>query len=509
VTRIPWFEWWWANQWRFIRIPQRFHVATGTGEEKGQNLQEVVKFLTTGLKERYFDIKAASSLALGKTGDGASARVIRLLLKSKHDVVKESAILALGMLKDEKSVPQFQRFLEDRRYPQNVRVHAAVGLGLIGGDGAGPLLRKALETEHGDKTGMTVEIRAACCLALGAMKHAPALGPLIKILESNDADPRLRAMAATALGKFETATVMLEGGGEVSPAVHLLTALQTTKPPAVRRSAMLALGNVWYEGLGSSLIDLHRNDPDPWVKNLSLLLVAEKEESPNVKAALHRRLREILRGTKEDRNLVNFAAVAAGLSGDEEAVPLLRSLFRKDRKEDTRAAAAVGLGFLKDADSTAAFLEVLGGSSSHFLKSFCCVAFALMEKGDERVSKVLRGLVTDPKNANTLRSTASIALAKIGDFGAVHLMCGLMEKGDGAFRKLMVVSVGYFRDLGTFPPLKKLFKSSRTDYETKALIMVALGYIVERDHPPLLRGLFENYNYLLLFPNLTRMSRIM
>jgi HEAT repeat protein len=214
-------------------------------------------------------------------------------------------------------------------------------------------------------------------------------------------------------------------------------------------------------------------------------------------------------GTKEDRNLVNFAAVAAGLSGDDGAIPLLRSLFRRDRKEDTRAAAAVGLGFLADEDSIPAFLEVLSGSASHFLKSFCCVGIALMEKGDDRVSKVLRGLVTNPKNANTLRSTASIALAKIGDFGAVHLLCGLLDKGDTAFRKLMVVSVGYFRDLGTFPPLRKLFKSSKADYETKALIMVALGYIVERDTPPVLKALFENYNYLLMFPNLTRMSRLM
>ncbi|MHC4599896.1 MAG: HEAT repeat domain-containing protein [Planctomycetota bacterium] len=509
MTNLPWYEWWWANQWRFIRIPQRLHVATGTGKEKGQSLAEVVKFLTSGLKEPYFDIKGSAALALGKTGDKESASKIRLLLKSKHDEVKESAMLALGMLKDEKSIPQFQRFLEDRRYPQSVRVPAALGLGLIGGDKAGPPLMKALETEHGDKTGMTVEIRAACCLALGALKYRPALGPLIRILESNDADPRLRAMAATALGKFESSTIMLEDGGEVSPVEHLLTALQTTKPPAVRRSAILALGNVWYEGLGSSIVDLHHNDPDPWVKNLSLLLVAEKEKRPDVLKALKRRLREILGGAKKDRNMVNFAAVAAGLSGDEEAIPLLRSLFGKDRKESTRAAAAVGLGFLKDEDSTPRFLEVLCGSGSQFLKSFCCVAFALMEKGDERVSKVIRGLVTDPKNTNRLRATASIVLAKIGDFGAVHLLCGLLEKGDRDFRKLMVISVGYFRDLGAFPPLKKLFKSKKADFETKAFIMVALGYIVERDHPSLLRNLFENYNYLLTYPNLTRLSEIM
>jgi HEAT repeat protein len=509
VTKIPWFEWWWANQWRFIRIPQRLHVATGTGDEKDKSLTEVVKFVTSGLKERYFDIKAASALALGKTGDEGSAKVIRQLLKSKHSVVRESAVLALGMLKDTKSLPLLQRFLEDRRIPQNIRVHAAVSMGLIGSDGAsGPLL-KALETEHGDKTGMTVEVRAACCLALGVMKHEEALPTILKILESNDSDARLRAMAATALGKFESPSIMLKDGGEISPAVHLLTALQTTMPPAVRRSALLSMANVWYEGLGSSLVDLHKSDPDPWVKNLSLLLVAEKEESPSVKDNLNRRLRDILDGTGEDKNLMNFAAVAAGLSGDEEAVPLLRKLFRESSSDDTRAATAVGLGFLKDHDSIPALLGAMGSSSSDFLKSFCCVAFALMEKGDKQVSGALRAIVVDPKNANTLRSTASIALAKIGDFGAVHVMCDLMEKGSGPFRKVMVVSVGYFRDLGTFPALKKLFKSSRTDYESKALIMVSLGYIVEREHPPVLKNLFKHYNYLLMFPNLTRMSRLM
>jgi HEAT repeat protein len=508
VTAVPWYEWWWANQWRFIRIPQRLQIATGTGEEKGQALEAVGKFLNSALKERYFDIRAAAAIALGKAGEPSALKGIRPLFKARHEVVRQSSFLAAGMLKDEKSIPLLTTILGDRRQSQALRVYAAVALGLIGSDEAGSPLLEALTTAHDKKTGMTLEIRGAAALSLGLMKYKKAVPALVKVFESTEEDHRLRAITATALGKFETPSIMLEAG-EISTSSRLLSALQTTFPPQVRRAAIMALGNVWYEGLGSSLIDLHDTDPDPWVKNLSLLICAEKITNPNVKRVFHKKVRELITDSRTSLGVRNFAAVAAGLSGDTEAIGDLRSLFQRSRKEDTRAAAAVGLGFLKDVDSIPLLLDGMKSTESAFIKSFCCVSFALMEKGDPRVSAMLRALITDPKNTGLLRSCASIALAKIGDTAAVNLLLKYLGKGSGKFRKLMVISVGYFRDLGTFVPLQTLFKSPRADYETKALVLVSLGHIIEKEHPPVLKKLFLHYNYLLQFPNLSQIFRIM
>jgi HEAT repeat protein len=340
------------------------------------------------------------------------------------------------------------------------------------------------------------------------MKHKEAVAPLIRILEDPEADERLKAMAATSLGKFETPSIMLEGG-EVSTATRLLAALQTTQPPVVRRSAMMALANVWYDGLGSSLIDVHANVADPWVRNLSLLVCAEKVTNPAVKAQLHRRLRKIVSEPRGEPNLANFAAIASGLSGDTEAIPLLRRFFQRQKKDDAKGAAAVGLGFLKDTDSIPMLLEGMRESDSPFLKTFCSVAFALMEKPDPRVSQALRAILADPKNTGHLRATASLALAKMGDFSAVQLLLKFLDKGNRGVRQLMVLSVGYFRDLGTYIPLKQFYEKTGKDYELKALTLVALGFIVEKEHPPLLKKPFLFYNYLLLFPNLTRIYRLM
>ncbi|MHC5035917.1 MAG: HEAT repeat domain-containing protein [Planctomycetota bacterium] len=508
MSRVPWYEWWWANQWRFIRIPNRLQVVTGTGKEKDQAVESIMTFLKEGLKHRYFDIKASAALALGKTGETSAAKAIRPLLRARNEIVRESAILAVGMLKDGESLPHLQKILEDRRYSQRSRVHAAVAMGLLGISGGAEGLIRMMETEEGKTTGNTIEIRAASCLALGIMKHKKAVPSLIRLLESKETDPRLRAMAATALGKFESATIMLEEG-EVSPGALLLASLQTTVPTPVRRSAMMALANVWYEGLGGFLIDLYRTDPDPWVKNLSLLVVAEKIINPHLKRKFQKNIRELLTGSQKDVNLANFGAVAAGLSGDSQAIPILRVQFQKARRDDTRAAAAVGLGFLKDEESIPQMLSTVRGSGSDFLKSFCCIALALIGKGDRRISTSLRAILSDPECQGGLRSSASIALAKIGDHEAVGLLLKTAERGDRRTRQLLVQSVGYFRDLGTFVPLKGIYESPRSGNDIKTLTMVTLGYIVERDTPPILQKIFLNTNYLLMFPNLQRMAKYM
>jgi HEAT repeat protein len=471
-------------------------------------VSHIVDFLESCLKDKYFDIRGAAALALGKAGNPDAAKAVRTLLKSRNDVVRESALLALGMLKDSKALPLMKRILADRKQTQSLRVHAAMAMGLLGDHGAGPELLEALQTEANDRTGMTPEIQSAAALALGIMKWKKAAAPLIEIIRSLDRPPGLRAVAATALGRFQAPSIMLDAG-EVSTTAPLLSALQTNQPPQLRRAAIIALAHVWYEGLDSSLLDIHTSDPDPWVRGLSLLVLAEKIDTPHGKAQFGKRVRRILEEPRKDPSLTNFAAVAAGLAGDTESLTLLRDLFSGAPKEDTQGAAAVGLGFLKDKESIPLILAGMHRTPSTFLKSFCCVAFALMEEGDKRVSKALKGILADPRNGGNLRACASIALAKIGDFSAVRILLDQLSKGDKRFRQLMVISIGYFRDLGTFLPLREFYKNRKTDKETRALVLVSLGYIVEKEHPPVLKTLFLHYNFLLQFPNLRRIFNLM
>jgi HEAT repeat protein len=510
TANVPWSGWWWANQWRFLRVKSRMQVESGTGGEKDRAYEEITRFLGKALRNKYYDVRSAAALALGKARAEGHAKAVAALLGSKHEEVRESALLALGMLGFKPAIPAMVGILEDKRQPQSVRVNAAVGLGILGDTGAGDDLLGILGTEPTDANGMTVEIRAAACLALGLMKCEKAVAPLVRLIRDSEGDPRLRAVAVTALGKFRASTLRLEAG-EVSASGTILEAMSGSNPYQVRRAAIMSLADVWYEGLGTNLFDLHRNDPDGWMRCLSLLVLAEKVEDPGLEKAFHKRLKELLTGERvESRSLVNFAALAAGLSGYREAAGPLRTLFQESKKEETRAAAAVGLGFLKDTDAIPLLLEGLRGSSSPWLKSFCCVSFALMGKGDRRVSAELRAILTDPKCLGHLRSSACIALAKIGDASAVNLLYRFLEKGgDRTLRQLLVISTGYFRDYGSFLPLRKVYDSRNTAYETRALVCVALGYIVEKEHPPVLKRIFKHYNYLLTFPNLHRIFRMM
>ena len=64
-------------------------------------------------------------------------------------------------------------------------------------------------------------------------------------------------------------------------------------------------------------------------------------------------------------------------------------------------------------------------------------------------------------------------------------------------------------DPGTFLPLKAAFDARKTEGETKALIVVALGNIVEKEQPPVLKRIFRYYNFLLTWEDLKRIFRLM
>ena len=71
-----------------------------------------------------------------------------------------------------------------------------------------------------------------------------------------------------------------------------------------------------------------------------------------------------------------------------------------------------------------------------------------------------------------------------------------------------IVALGYFRDFGTVADLKRVYKST-SNAESRALTVVALGYIGERSEVPVLRELTVDFNHLSVFQRMPALDMIL
>lgn len=115
--------------------------------------------------------------------------------------------------------------------------------------------------------------------------------------------------------------------------------------------------------------------------------------------------------------LVGALCIGLGLSGDQGAIPELRTTFQDENDAETRGFAAVGLGLLQARESIEEITQVLRRSQyrAELLKR-CAIALGLM--GDDEVADELVEMLAQ---ASSLAGQASIAegLGFIGDRRAV------------------------------------------------------------------------------------------
>ncbi|MHC5037808.1 MAG: HEAT repeat domain-containing protein [Planctomycetota bacterium] len=472
---------------------------TGEGGKEAVR-KEIVQFLQKGLKQPHFDCKASAVLALGKMKEKTAGPHVLSFLRMRNPTVRESAALGLGMMEYGKAVPVLMKVLENPKGDKSLRVCAALALGMAKAESAGPLLLEILNRKTGKRGGENLEVQCAACYALGVLRHADGWAPLVRIIRSADSDENLRATAVSALPKFGK-TTLLTTQGEISIPQMFMNLLRTDSSAMVRRSAVLALGGVWVRGLGQSLALFHRQDPDLWVRCLSLLVLAEHAGKTGEEGMA----RKIFRGLIEkprDRSLRDVAMISAGLSQDEEALPLLRAILKEEDYGSSWAAAAMGLAFLKDEESLPEILKGLHGTGNPYKKAYACMAIALLGKGNEQASVLLKGILAGKTHPH-LRATASMALARIGDDSAVAMLLDMLPKvSEPSFRKMTAISLRYFRNLNALPVLKSCFEGKKTDKETKAMILVAVGCLGDEREVPILREISSGYNFLLPFPKL-------
>src|SRR5260370_1101684 len=125
--------------------------------------------------------------ALGNIGDPRAGPTLLRLARASDDMVRLSAVQALGLLHDKSAVPELARLVDDAAAPPLLIKKAIVSLGQIGDPAAIPALEHGLVLE---RQGVSFLPESSFALFLIG---PPALEPLLKMAQ--DQDPAYLAWA--------------------------------------------------------------------------------------------------------------------------------------------------------------------------------------------------------------------------------------------------------------------------------------------------------------------------
>lgn len=511
--KLLWTEWWHFNQARFTRIESKVATVTGGSKKTGETgVDALAKFLhenALSSKEKHFDPKSAAALALGKIGGDAGMKSKKELEKlvrngKEHKYVRESAALALGMMRSTTSMPLLTQVVVDRSQEERLRVHAAIGLGLMRDASVVPQLLAVLARSD-DR-----QVHVAATIALGLIGDRSAASRVVAILRSRQTNNVVRACAATALGKIGQSKV---GGTDV---VGLLrTLILTDKDDDVRRAVALVFyrfvkpvdGKKVNPRVRKMVLDtlsrVARNDSDFVTRGFSMIALSEAltvksdaGERANARALFNKRL---VTGERREKG---YAAVALGLLGrtDRECAAPLRKAFSAEKSYLNKSAVAIGLGLMKDVASKKEIAAVVQRNGNSDLRGYCCVALGLLGSNDPGVTKYLVEIVKHV-NVPELKAAAAMALAKLGsNKEALDTLREALKDRNRYFKMSAIMAIGYFRDWTTVKDLETQFKKE-TNPEARAITVVALGYIGETSSTPVLKQISMDFNYIAMFLN--------
>jgi HEAT repeat protein len=158
--------------------------------------EAVLKALSTAaLGDRDLGVRSLSTMALARIGGDGARKALRVLLDKGTAMDLPFTALALGMTGDGPSAPLLRLKFRATR-DASARGALALSLGLLGDLEVAPDLR-AEAFGKGDRT-----LRRHCMTALGLMKDVGA-APALRKLVSEEWDPSLKIAAGTALGLLQ------------------------------------------------------------------------------------------------------------------------------------------------------------------------------------------------------------------------------------------------------------------------------------------------------------------
>jgi HEAT repeat protein len=443
--------------------------------------------LIGALRDQSVDVRVEATFSLGRLKDSRALAPLTSLLSDRDPRVSLAAAESLARLQD----PRATRVLIDSLSSPDwrVRSRATQVLARVAGEGALDQATGPLATALADKDPVVRYYASEALVGIGARaipslieafhSHresdrdraarvlwrigAPAVEPLLAVLQERSATPEMRTASASALGMIgdpraikglalllrderyfvrQRAAQALGRIGE--PAVDLLLEMSSSSTPATREAAVEALGST-----------ASKRAVDRVIESLS-------DSNSNVRSA---------------------AVRALGESSSESAVPHLMALLR-DESSALRGQAAASLAKL-GAVALPSLISALKDSKPSVRQ---LAAEALGDIGSrDAVAPLIELVTTDQSGA---RPEAIEALGKIGDPAAISPILSVLRTGSVAVRKRAMGALAGFRDSRAIEALT-IALSDQND-EVRQAAAAGLGEVADERSIARLERLADN-----------------
>ncbi|MFA4917984.1 MAG: HEAT repeat domain-containing protein [Thermodesulfovibrionales bacterium] len=400
-------------------------------EDSSKTIQEE----TLRSMERFYRKGVSEELITDEIKKLIGDRILDILISyaiSQKPEVKISAILILGLLKDERAFAPLLEISQEEEFAEDVK-RAFV---FIGNDRPESLL-KLFDTENTNQKRFICEVAGRIA--------SPVYYPVFeKFLY--DEDGHIRSLAAIALSRIqdaraieklkilladpyedvqEAAVEALSGFGPLLSVAELVSLLHDVNP-TLRKNAALLLGNI---GAKDAVPDLGftLKDGNVDVRKACIQAFSRLRTEDSIRFLM-------LALTDEDPYIRVSSAISLGRTGGEGVFEAL-SLLISDSDDSVRVAIAKALGMLKDKRAVNLLMELLSDRNGFVVTT--TIESLSRINGDRAKSALLQML---EHNDREVRRTAIKALSSFDDVEGELLP--FLKDGDWATRKAAAEALG-------------------------------------------------------------------
>jgi HEAT repeat protein len=412
----PWEVWWTRNRDNYLSFREPIEWAKVVDNSGSRSItvypayEEALKILGDALADKNHHIAMRAAIALGKTIDTktnpVSIRVIDSLKKANETetryFVKNNILLGSSLSGDNSFVALMKEVSQNKTIPPLRRAYAILAMGNITGE---PELLKIMKTILSEKD--DTEVKSCACLSLGNLKDVSAIPILGKLLNGSDGkkeQPVLRAYAALGLGRIGTKEALNE---------LKKPTLATEKDIDVLSSIVIALGLTHSPDAKDSIIPFLTHKKDAVLRGLAAISLAQIKD-----AKTYDLISEAFQKNKSNE-ADGLMVIALSLTGNDKAKADLRKILENKKSRSLlMAAAAMGLGILKDNEAIPTITKMLNDErqlNDVVLTPYLILSLGLI--GDQKGVEVLQKIwdkIEDNSSLLPYHTNLAVALTMLG-----------------------------------------------------------------------------------------------
>jgi HEAT repeat protein len=463
------WEWWFDfNQERLFDRPGLIRSrADGSGQGRAfqevtdeQRLKQVLPALKQGLKHHNRDVRASAAMTLARLGQAGAMKSLVPLTVDNDLYVRAQAVLALGVSRSPAAPEHLAELFKRSGQSVEMRIFAMVALAMGGVPEGLTMISEQLEEKTFGRHGNL--LRAGLVYAAGTSR-SPDLLPALESLGAtwlvrNDAE--LRALTAVAMGRI---------GAQRS--VNWVVGLLSAKENKLRRSAAAAIESLapLLETEQAELVMARALREGDISARVNLLRACGRIRHPASRKFLHKRLKDSTALTRP------HVALALGMDGHPDNVPLLIERLPEEHVLSTRSALATSLGLLADPRAVPLLEEELEDTREAQFAGYVCLALGLIGEASEEARDRILAVATENHDVEAVR-LAVVALGMLGDRERLDTLAAEMENVTNTVdRAAQVYALGLVGDGVTLDFLLQVAKDERQPSYVIAYAMQALG----------------------------------